>query len=205
MAEAKIKDILFRELLENEYPMHAMNDNITTIGLKLFRVLYGVNAEYSPVDNRYSSIRLGDLIPKDYSFEYACNNAFIEELRNITIDKDYVLSAVLPGRIATLTSGGLKGFLRKGVFNNNDKHIYYVDFKSAWPTMCVNFRIVPDKMSIEAFLFAINTMLTLKEDTSCGKNFREQFKAAVNSFIGSLMAENSEVHDFKAFMAIKIM
>lgn len=205
LAEAKIKDILFRELLENEYSMHAMNDNITTIGLKLFRILYGVKAEYSPVDNRYSSIRLGDLIPKDYSFKFAGNNAFLEELRNITIDKDYVLSAVLPGRIATLTSGGLKGFLRKGVFNNNDKHIYYVDFKSAWPTMCVNFHIVPDKMSIEAFLFAINTMLTLKEDTSCGKNFREQFKVAVNSFIGSLMAENSEVHDFKAFMAIKIM
>lgn len=205
LAEAKTNDILFRGLLEREYPLHVMNDNITTVGFKLFRVLYAIKAEYENVNNKYSSILIGDLIPKDYSFEYAGNNAFLEELKGITITKDYALSVVLPGRIATLTSGGLKGFSRKGVFNNKDKHIYYVDFKSAWPTTCVNFGITPDKMNVEAFSFAIDTMLTLKEYTSYGMNFRPQFKAAINSFIGSLIAENSEVHDFKAFVAIRIM
>lgn len=205
LIEAKTKDILFRELLEREYPLHVMNDNITTIGLKLFRVLYAIKYEYEPVDNKYSSIRIGDLIPKDYSFGYAGNNAFLEELRNITITKDYTLSVTLPGRVATLTSGGLKGFSRKGVFDNKERYIYYVDFKSAWPTTCINFGITPDKMSVEAFSFAIDTMLALRNDATYGRNFGEQFKSAINSFIGSLMAENSEVHDFRAFMAIKIM
>lgn len=205
LLDAKTKDVECREFLESEYPIRVINDNISTVGLKLFKMCYGVKADYQPVNNSYSSIRIGDVIPSGYSFETQEYNTFLDELMNTVISGDSALSVVLPGNTATLTSGGLKGFSGKGVSDNKQKHIYYVDFKSAWPTMVVNFDIVPDKMCREAFVYAINMMLTMKNCNDYGRFYPEQLKLATNSFIGSLMAENSEVHDFKAFTAIKVM
>ena len=201
----KSTDVFFREFIEREYPIRVMNDNITTIGTKLFKLFYNTKSTFKPIDNRYSSISINDIIPKSYNFNFAGNNAFLSELRNININPDYVLSVVLPERIATLTSGGLKGFAEKGVFDNKSKHIYYVDFKSAWPSVAINFKITPDKMSPGAFSYALETMLKLRGCNDSGKTYSEQFKLATNSFIGSLMLETSGVHDFKAFMTIKVM
>jgi len=205
LLEAKTADVLFKEFIEREYPIRVMNDNITTIGMKLFKLFYNTKSTFEPIDNRYSSISINDIIPKSYNFNFAGNNAFLSELRNIIINPDYVLSVVLPGNIATLTLGGLKGFAEKGVFDNKSKHIYYVDFKSAWPSVAVNFKITPDKMSPDAFSYALETMLKLRDCNDSGKTYSKQFKLATNSFIGSLMLETSGVHDFKAFMSIKIM
>ena len=201
----KSTDVFFREFIEREYPIHVMNDNITTIGMKLFKLFYNTKSTFEPINNRYSNISINDIIPKDYSFSLAGNNAFLSELRSININPDYVLSVVLPGRIATLTSSGLKGFAEKGVFDNKSKHIYYVDLKSAWPSIAVNFNITPDKMSPDAFSYALETMFKLRDCNDSGKTYSKQFKLATNSFIGSLMLETSGVHDFKAFMAIKII
>lgn len=199
LLEEKTGDVLFREFVESEYPLHVMNDNITSVGMKLLRLFYSEKATYTPVENRYSSIRIGDLTPNGYLFDTAGNNAFLSELRSTEINPESPLSVVLPGKTASFTSGGLKGFNEKGAFDSKGKHIYYVDFKSAWPSMVVNFNICPAGMFEEAFTHAIGKMVELR------RNYDRQFKIAVNSVIGNLMVEGSEMHDFKAFMKVKVM
>ena len=199
LLEEKTGDVLFREFIEREYPLHVINDNTTSVGMKLLRLFYSEKATYNPVENRYSSIRIGDLIPNGYSFETKENNAFLSELRSAEINPESPLSVALPGKVASFTSGGLKGFKNKGVFDSDDRHIYHVDFRSAWPSMVVNFNICPAGMFEDAFTHAIDKMVELR------RNYDRQFKIAVNSVIGNLMVEDSEIHDFKAFMKIKVM
>lgn len=199
LLESRTGDVLFREFIEREYSINVMNDSITSVGMKLLRLFYSEKATYTPVENRYTSIKICDLIPEGYSFGTARNNAFLSELKDTEISAESDISVAIPDKASSFTAGGLKGFKDKGVFHNKDRHIYYVDFKSAWPSMVVNFKIAPAGMFDDAFTYAVGKMVGLR------RSYNQQFKLAVNAMIGNLMVEGSEIHDFKAFMKIKVM
>lgn len=204
MLDDKMSEVLFRELLWDEYNINAANSNISSIGLKLLDKYYSAESggPVGAVDNKYNSVSFKELIPEGYAFNTDKYNSYLDEVKKIVITADNsVIDLPLPDYSATLTMGGLKGMSREGVFRKGDKHIYHVDIKSSWPSALVNFKIVPEGLDVESFVYAIKQMVELKETT----RHRDCFKRAVNSVIGNFMAEDSPIHDYKAFLKIKLM
>lgn len=198
-------ELMFREFIYNEYRLNVFNSTPSKLALRLFSLLYEskVKTKLDGEGINRTRIDFKDFLPDKSVFGVYLNEDMYDRLKDMYVtSEDSEIDLDVTNVHAKLTGAGLKGFRGAGVFRGgNGRHIYIADIRSAWPSTALRHNICPECIDLDGFKYAMNTLMYLRRSTG----YVSQFKNVMNSIIGMFGVRESPLHDYKAFMAVRII
>lgn len=198
-------ELMFREFIYNEYKLNVFNSTPSELAFRLFSLLYESKTKTKLEGEGISRARIDfkDFLPDKIRFGEYLNEDMYDKLHDMYVtSEDSDINLDVQGVYAKLTGAGLKGFRGAGVFRGgNGRHIYIADIRSAWPSTALKHNICPENVDLEGFKYAMNVLMSLRRDTG----YVRHFKNVMNAIIGMFGVRESPLHDYKAFMAVRII
>lgn len=208
MYERSIETLISHKVIMQKYGIDTMNNDSAKLSMSIFNSIY---AKYSGTNvyslreqiTEYTSIRIKDILFKDYVFE---NKDFVgkyEIVKNhvITQNNNLEVSFIGKGAIHKFKQGGLHSSSNPAnyISSNSTKYVY-LDLNSYYANVIKKFKICPFHIDETAFLSTIEEILELR------KEFPQNtlIKKLLTSLSGNLSAKTSPLRDYKESISMYI-
>lgn len=210
-------EIELREQLSDEYNLNLMSKDNVSMGLEIVKKKYleRTGQEWGEIKDRMTPVevmKIGDAIPKFIEFNSPTIKKVVSEIQGLTINvndkKPFEKRFLLDDMEMSMGMGGLHSIVDcDEIIPKDNEELLYVDVHSMYPSIILQYKIVPPHINANAFLYIFKEIWDerIKADNSCNLTKSMGLKHAMNSIIGNYRVYTSWLYSPTTAATVNIM